>query len=111
VKEIDYDKVIEFITKIGYKQRTGTYYVIREEDGYINISCDKCFHPEAPIIFHKNHYQGVINKNGFPKKDISHKFSDLESFFEFISEYHNKLLLKNKIKKINENIKNHNTTV
>ena len=104
MKEIDYNKVIELITQIGYKQRTGTYYIIREKDGYINISCDKTFHPEAPICFHKNHYQRVKRNLGFSKKDISHKFYDLESFYEFISEYHNKLFLKLKIKRLTNNI-------
>jgi len=94
MKESEYNKVIDLITKIGYTQRTGTYYIIREEDGYINISNDRFFDEDAPIKFHKNHYQGIH------KKDISHTFYDLESFIYFINEYHKDKFLKLKLKKI-----------
>lgn len=106
MKESDYDKVLEVITKIGYKQRTGTYYVIREKDGYINISHDKCFHEDAPISFHKNHYADAFDERGFHKKDISHEFNDLESFFDFINDYHKDLFLKLKINKLLHDIRN-----
>ena len=99
MKEIDYKKVIEFITPIGYKQRTGTYYVLGEEDGYINISCDKCFRKDIPISFHKNHYYP------YRKKDIIVDFYTLDEFYTFISEYHNDLFLKHKLKKLLHNIK------
>jgi hypothetical protein len=105
MKETEYNKVIDIIIKIGYTQRTGTYYIIREKDGYINISNDRFFYEDAPIKFHKNHYQGVYDENGFHKKDISHKFYDLESFVEFINEYHKDLFMKHKIGKILEKIK------
>ena len=102
MKEIDYNKVVEVITKIGYYQRSGTYYAIREEDGYINISCDKCFADDTPITFHKNFVNGNRSKDG--EHTINKKFYDLESFYEFISEYHNKLFLKLKIKRLTNNI-------
>jgi len=104
MKEAEYDKVIDIITKIGYTQRTGTYYIIREEDGYINISHDRYFVEDAPIKFHKNHYQNIYDERGYPKKDISHSFYDLESFVDFINKYHKELFMKYKIEKIKNKI-------
>ena len=102
MKEIDYDKALEVITSIGYKQRTGTYYVIREDDGYINISHDKCFHEDAPISFHKNFSGGNHSPDG---KYILHEdFYTLEDFYDFISDYHNDLFLKHKVEKLLHNI-------
>ena len=98
MKEIDYDKAIEFITQIGYKQRVETYYAIREDDGYINISHDKCFHEETPIRFYKNFTNGNRGVDG--KTTLLRKFDTLEDFYDFISEYHNDLFLKLKIKRL-----------
>lgn len=98
--DINYNEVIDFILEIGYKHRIASYYVIREKDGYINISNDELRFSRFDknittyISFHKNFYQGYSNK------DISKKFYDIETFYKFISEYHNKLFMKHKIKKI-----------
>ena len=46
-------KIVNFITQIGYKQRVGNYYVITEDDGYINISYTSYYNVEN-INFHKN---------------------------------------------------------
>jgi len=110
MKEIDYDKVIEVITKIGYKHRTNSYYVIREKDGYINISRNDfrfgVNQPDDYISFHKNHYQYIRDEQGFYKKDISHKFYTLGEFFDFINDYHKDLFLKHKINKLLYGIRN-----
>ena len=102
MKENEYNKVLDTITKIGYKQRSGTYYVIREKDGYINISHDKCFHEDSPICFFKNFSGG--NRGADGKTTIDEKFDNLESFTVFINEYHKDLFLKHKMKKLLHNI-------
>lgn len=100
---MDFDKneLIELIESIGYTQRVDNYYVIRESNGYINISYPKgdgVF--DCKISFHKNVYQGSLGDG------VSKDFDDYESFVNFINEYHSKLFLKQKLIKITKNINN-----
>lgn len=98
-KHFRYNLVVDLIEKIGYKQRTGNYYIIREEDGYINISYWEDFDTKTiKISFHKNYYIP------YQKEKISLMFDNFKSFFDFISIYHNKLFLKYKIEKLKKNI-------
>ena len=91
-KDYRYAELVDLIESIGYKHRVGNYYVIRENDGYINISYlyndDVFFHK---IEFHKNFYFT-------PVWDFTEHFDDFESFHVFITKYHNDLFLKHKIK-------------
>ena len=100
-KDYRYDEVVDLIESIGYKQRVGNYYFIREDDGYINISYghDKKVYRHL-IRFHKNF------SPPYPHKDISKNFDNFESFLEFITEYHKPLFMKHKIKKIINGISN-----
>jgi len=108
-KDFRYDEVVDLIEKIGYKQRIGNYYIITEDDGYINISYGEEYNDSKIIIsFHKNHYNRILDKNGFYKKDISHKFYNFKSFEIFINEYHKDLFKKIKLEKIINNINGNN---
>jgi len=101
-KDFRYDKVVDLIEKIGYKQRVGNYYVIREKDGYINISYGEEWKTKKIIIcFHKNYSEPAYGRREI---DISKTFYDFESFSEYISEYHNDLFFKHKLIKIKERI-------
>jgi hypothetical protein len=56
-KDWIYDELVDLIESIGYKHRTGNYYVIREYDGYINISYHDGFIKKQDYItinFYKN---------------------------------------------------------
>lgn len=98
-KNYRYDEVVDLLESIGYKHRVANYYFMREDDGYINISYfyERCRFRHI-ITFHKNFYMKRC------KMPLSVDFDNFESFFEFISDYHSKLFLKQKIEKINENI-------
>jgi len=102
-KDFRYDEVVDLIEKIGYKQRVGNYYIITEDDGYINISYDYYYDNMRIIYFHKNFYQGILHK-----KDTSHKFYNFKSFEIFINEYHKDLFKKIKLEKIINNINGNN---
>ena len=39
-KEYIYEEVVRLVKSIGYKQRVKNYYVIDEDDGYINVHYD-----------------------------------------------------------------------
>jgi len=96
-----YDELVDLIESIGYEHRTGNYYIIREKDGYINISYeyDKN-HIGHRIRFHKNYYFDLKNTYS----DITEDFYNLKDFIDFISKYHNDLFLKHKIEKIINNV-------
>lgn len=96
-------KIVNFITKIGYKQRVGNYYVIGENDGYINISYT-CYDNVETITFHKNFYRNVYDENGYPKKDLYEKFNNFLDFEKFISKYHYKEVRKIKLNKLYDNV-------
>jgi len=106
-KDWRYDKLVDLIESIGYKHRTGNYYMIREHDGYMNISYYEYENNGEIIInFYKNYYHGVIYKNGLHKQDIDESFTIFETFLKFLNKYHNDLFRKLKIKKIQCGIKN-----
>ena len=96
-------KVVNLITQIGYKHRVGNYYVITEEDGYINISYAS-YNNFENIIFHKNFYSNTYDDNGFHKKDISEIFDNFLDFKKFISKYHIKEMRKIKIMNLYDKI-------
>lgn len=99
-----YKDVIDLISLIGYKHRSGNYFVIQENDGYINISYDKGIFNKNDIIniyFHKNYYYG----QGYGKKEVSEKFDNFDDFENFVIKYHNKLFLKHKLIKLINKIK------
>lgn len=101
-KDYRYGELVELIESIGYKYRVSNCYVIREDDGYINISYfyERCtFHHK--INFHKNFYSPHPGKY-----DIQENFDDFESFVDFITDYHSKLFLKHKIEKLKDGLKN-----
>lgn len=98
-KDFRYDDVVDIIESIGYKHRTANYYVIDENDGYINISYERNSDENIVINFHKNIYHKLII-NGYKKRDISMIFNNIDDFYSFIFEYHNKLFRKHKIEKL-----------
>jgi hypothetical protein len=99
-KEYRYDELVDLIESIGYKQRVENYYVIVEDDGYINISYGQNVNFKHRINFCKNFYFSNSGKY----KEINKFFEDFESFSKFIAEYHSDLFRKHKIKKIISNI-------
>lgn len=97
-------EVVNLITQVGYKQRVGNYYVITEEDGYINISYTS-YNNIEDIVFHKNFYnRQARNGNGVYKKDINKHFNNFLDFEKFIAKYHKKEVRKIKLKKIYDKI-------
>lgn len=99
-------ELIGIIESIGYKQRTDTYWIIRENDGYINISFYTKNYFDAfnrkdlvgdidLIEFHKTFYHGVLSTD-----DTSKKFDNADDFLSFINVYHRKLFRRKKINKI-----------
>ncbi len=92
---IDND-IINLLKSIGYKHRTGNYWILIEKDGYINVNYKKYNEDDKIIHFHKNYYFGTTPHY----KDISEEFKDFDSFLDFITEYHNDLFFKHKIEKI-----------
>lgn len=93
----------------GYKQRVDTYYVFKEQDGYINISYeyrgikfDGSPYKEI-FTFHKNHYQNVIDSStGLHKKDIHFDSEEFKEFEEWMCKYHLKQGRKYKLKKLED---------
>lgn len=105
MKKFRYDELVDLIESIGYKHRTSNYYVIREHNGYINISYHMGFIRKQyyiTIIFHKNYYHGM----GYGKKEPNRTFNDFKTFLEFINKYHNDLFRKVKLERIKCGIKN-----
>lgn len=105
-KDWRYDKLVDLIETIGYRHRTGNYYVIREHDGYINISYHDGYVEEQDYItinFHKN-VSHSLAKNGYKGKEISETFNNFEDFLVFINKYHSDLFRKVKIKTIKNRI-------
>ena len=95
--EKDYidERVLKLITSIGYKQRCGNYYIINENDGYINISSYLDYNSNEIIRFHKNY------SNIYPHYDIDQQFLTYEDFEKFIELYHKTICRKLKLKKLN----------
>jgi len=93
-KEFIYEPVVKLVESVGYKLRCGNYYVIREFDGYINVSYDVYGH----IQFHKNHYNKDYENI---KRDIHHDFDNYLDFEKFMSVYHRKEVRKIKVDRLN----------
>ena len=100
------EKFEKFVQSFGYIHRVGGYYLKREDNGYINV------HRESPSLvkensliyhFHKNHYQGVNDKNGLHKKDISFSTSDFIEFVNHMDKFHIKESRRKKLNQI-ENV-------
>jgi hypothetical protein len=106
-----------FVKKFGYTRRVESYFIIREDDGYINV------HREFPsrqiYKFYKNFYQGTKN----PFHDGSKLYLDVEflgydcvmtpdtielyfnrfsDFKNFLCNYHTKQGRKLKLKQLHE---------
>jgi len=57
----EYQKKFEdFVESFGYTRRVNSYFIIREDDGYINVHRE--FPSKEIYKFHKNHYQGSQKK-------------------------------------------------
>ena len=97
--EKDYinDKVLKLITSLGYKHRTSNYYIIRENDGYININSYFDGNSNEIIKFHKNMY----STSTYAHDEIDLKFSTYNDFEKFIESYHKVKCRKLKLQKIN----------
>jgi len=91
------ERVLKLITSIGYKLRCSNYYVIREDDGYINISSYIDKYSNEVICFHKNTY----HTEPYPRQDLEQEFLNFEDFEKFIESYHQKICRKLKIEKLN----------
>ncbi len=81
----------DFVKSFGYTRRINSYFIVRENDGYINV------HREFPSVqiyhFHKNHYQGI------DKKDITFSTSHFSKFINYMCSYHKK---EGRIKKLKQ---------
>lgn len=119
-KNIDKNsKIQKYFEKLalsfGYSHRVGGYYVIREDDGYINIHRE--FPSKKIYNFHKNFYQGVRNPHHDGSKyeieikfsgynctmtpsTISVDFNNVSDFENFLANYHKKQGRKLKLKQI-----------
>lgn len=91
------NRIVKLITSIGYRQRTGSYYVISETDGYINISYHVNTKVPDLIQFTKN----IYNTELYPHNEIHKDFYDYVEFVKFIEEYHLTAFRKLKIEKLN----------
>lgn len=91
------EKILSVIEPIGYKQRSENYYVIREEDGYVNISYFKNISNITHINFHKNYYNGKYISDA----ENNNNFDNYVAFFRFLESYHPQYFRKEKLKKLN----------
>jgi hypothetical protein len=94
------EEIISFVESIGYKHRTGNYYVFTEIDGYINVSYYKLLEQNGEKInFYKNYYSGYY-KYPNVKEDINKTFDNFNDFDKYMSIYHKKEVRKLKMKKL-----------
>ena len=97
------DYVPEYFKELAkdfkYYHRTRSYYVHRENDGYINISCECQSISPIRILFNfqKNYYQGI------KKPIINYWTHNFDEFVDYMCNYHKKLGRKYKLKKLMEN--------
>jgi len=91
------ERVLKLIIPIGYKLRCSNYYIIEENDGYINISSYIDEYSTEVICFHKNFYQ----TEPCTHKDLEQQFLKFEDFENFIELYHQKTCRRLKIEKLN----------
>jgi predicted double-glycine peptidase len=91
-------KVVPFIEAIGYRLRVPNYYVINEDDGYINVSY-YMYKDKEIIDFHKNYYYGSFDKKN--KNELSYSFDNFTDFEKFMTTYHKKQIRKIKINRLN----------
>jgi hypothetical protein len=109
-KDYTSDEFKELTNFFNYEHRIGTYYIFREKDGYINISYEYIINTNGPIeyfLFHKNHYQGIVDNNSLHiehKKDIHFETTNFKEFEQWMCEYHKKQGRKYKLKKLNKNL-------
>lgn len=91
-------RIVKLITSIGYIQRTGSYYAISEDDGYIIISYHVNINGPDRIQFYKN----IYSTHPYPKNNIHEDFYDYSDFVSFLEKYHVKAFRKLKLEKINK---------
>lgn len=118
----DRERFIKKVESIGYVHRVADSYVIREDDGYINVSVSPKFNDNPELYrFHKNFYQNRTNpyKKRFSKpyeekieivdfkckitsSTISFETKNLDEFLKFLMNYtyRDKLSLNKKLKKV-----------
>jgi len=90
------ERILNVIEPIGYEYRVGNYYVLAEDDGYINIHY--YYNDKLYINFHKNYYHG---KN-ISDAEHNHDFNNYSDFFKFLQSYHKQYFRKIKIKQLND---------
>ena len=115
---------LRFINKVeslGYIHRVDNYYILREFDGYINVSAiPKITNDITHFSFHKNFYRDVKNpyhhkENNYKQQvtflnficemtpsTITFRSKDENEFYNFLISYKNlkRIILNKKLKKI-----------